>query len=94
MDDPELHVIGYQPNFKKFTTGLFYFNHSCGSTLAIPASYFVDLYHGPVFQKRATGSDHCPEHCLRKEDLEPCLAECECAYIREVLQIIKTWPKA
>jgi hypothetical protein len=25
--------------------------------------------------------------------VEPCPSQCECAYIREILQIIRNWPK-
>ena len=93
LGDRNIVVIGYQANFKELLLGLLYFNHSCGGTITIPAYYFVDLYHGPIFDERATGNDCCPEYCLRKEELSHCSAKCECAYIREVIQTIKKWPK-
>ena len=93
LADDSLVIIGYQANFKELTTGLFYFNHSCEGTLALQAYLFGDLYDGPIFRDRATGSDSCPEYCLHREDLRSCPAECECAYVREIVQIIKNWPK-
>ena len=93
LADSNLHIIGYQANFKALTTGLFYFNHSCKGTLAIQAYLFGDLYDGPIFKERATGGKACPSYCLHHEELQPCPAECECASIREILQIIKNWPK-
>jgi hypothetical protein len=61
--------------------------------LAIRAGAFEDLYNGPVFKKRVTGSEECPEYCLHEDELLPCPNQCECAYVREVIQIVKNWPK-
>ena len=91
LDDPDLCLIGYQTGFKKLTQGLFYFNHSCKSTLVINVHDFKELYNGPVYKQRMTQLDNCPGHCLYKENLQPCPAECECAYVREIVQIIKNW---
>jgi hypothetical protein len=93
LTDDKLFLIGYQANFKELATGLFYFNHSCEGTLAIPAYLFGDLYDGPIFSDRATDDEECPGYCLHREELRPCPAECECAYVREIVQIIKNWPK-
>ena len=89
VNDPDIDIVGYQVNFKELTTGLFLFNHSCGTTMAIPVKYFDDLYKGPVFSDRKTGSNQCPGHCLYGQDLEPCAAKCECAYVREIIQRLK-----
>jgi hypothetical protein len=92
--DPELTLVGYQVNFKKLTAGLFLFNHACkGTTLAVKALDFQDLYHGPVFTQRLTGSQVCGGHCLHQDDLEPCPECCECSFVRAILQKIRTWPK-
>ena len=93
LTDESVEVIGYQVNFKELTTGLFYFNHSCEGTLALHAYLFGDLYDGPMFGDRETNGEMCPAYCLRREELQPCPAECECAYVREILKIIKNWPK-
>jgi len=73
--------------------GIFMFNHSCHTTLALRAEDFADLYQGPIFKERATGSDECPGHCLHEHNLGPCPAQCECNYIRHILQLIQSWPK-
>jgi len=93
LDDPDIIPVGYQVHFKELTAGFFLFNHSCKTTMSVQVVDFIDLYDGPVFSVRATGSESCPELCLRKDDLESCYAECECAYVREILQIIRKWPK-
>ena len=93
LNDPGLQVIGYQVDFRALDTGIFLFNHVCKGTLAVHASDFRDLYTGPVFRTRATGGDACPGHCLHKDDLAPCPVRCECAYVREILQLIKSWSK-
>jgi hypothetical protein len=94
ISDPNIELIGYQANFKKLTAGYFYFNHSCKSTLAIPASEFMDLYDGPIFTERATNTEECFGYCLDKDNLQPCPVECECACIRKIIQIIKYWDKS
>jgi len=93
LADPEIGLVGYQVNFRDLVAGIFLFNHHCGDTLAIPVSAFRDLHGGQVFTERATGTTECPGHCLRTDDLEPCPARCECAFVREILQVIKNWPK-
>jgi hypothetical protein len=94
LNDGNLKIIGYQANFSRLELGYFLYNHlTCQSTIAIPAALFKDLYEGPIFSERLTGSEPCPGYCLDKEILEPCVARCECAYVREILQILRDWPK-
>ena len=87
--DPEVTIIGYQVHFKDLMTGLFLFNHSCKGTFSLQVNAFRDLYSGPVFQERATGSDSCPGHCLHKSQLAPCPAACECAFVREIITLLQ-----
>ncbi len=87
--DQDIRIVGYQVNFKKLKAGLLYFNHSCKNTIALSADLFADLYDGPIFTEPKTGTDECPGYCLNKEELRPCQAECECAYIREIFQLFK-----
>ena len=89
MSDENVTIIGYQVRFKSLEEGFFLFNHSCRGTFAVMVRDFADLYDGPVFQERATGSDECPGHCLHKNALDPCPAKCECAFVREIIQILK-----
>ena len=93
LEDPGLRLLGYQVNFKELTAGIFLFNHSCKGTLAIHAGDFRDLYSGQVFAERATGTDQCPGHCLYEDHLDLCPAHCECAFVRQILEIVRTWPK-
>jgi hypothetical protein len=94
LEDPDIELVGYQASFKILTEGLFLFNHQCqGATLAVPAGEFLDLYNGPVFKERLTGTKACPGHCLYHDDFEPCPAKCECAFVRKILQLIRKWPK-
>lgn len=93
MEDPSPKFVGYQVNFDCLEEGLFLFNHDCDTTLAIRTGIFKDLYHGPIFSERLTNTDECPQYCLHKSELRPCTAKCECAYVREIIQIIKDWPK-
>jgi hypothetical protein len=93
LQEAALELIGYQVCFEDLKQGLFLFNHACKGTLALPAGRFWDLYKGLIYSEHATGSAQCPEYCLHKEELAACPAQCECAFVREILQIIKNWPK-
>jgi hypothetical protein len=93
LSDPGLVLIGYQANFRALEAGILMFNHTCRTTMALKAEAFKDLYDGPVFVERATGGSECGGHCLHKDDLGPCPARCECAYVRHILQVIQAWPK-
>ena len=93
LEDPDLRIIGYQVNFRELEEGFFLFNHTCGTSLGLMAGDFRGFYQGPVFFERATGTTECPEFCLHKSELRPCPAKCECAYVREIIQVIKDWPK-
>ncbi len=94
LSDPTVAVVGYQVNFDELELGFFLFtDNRCGTTLAVPAETFTDLYDGPVHQDRRTGQDDCPGYCLMKEELRPCPAKCECAAIRLLLLMVMHWPK-
>ena len=96
LSDPDLILRGYQANFSHLEAGFFLFNHMdgvCGSTLSLPVGYFSDLFDGPIFQSIKAVPPECEGYCLRDGALDPCAAKCECAYVREVIQIILHWPK-
>jgi hypothetical protein len=95
LADPRLRVVGYQVSFQNLDAGMFLFNHEpCRTTLAIDASHFTDLYSGPTFTARKTETEDCPAYCLRKTEVRPCPVECECAYVRAVLDTVARWEKA
>jgi hypothetical protein len=94
LQDENTRLVGYQVNFSHLELGYFLFNHlACESTIAIPAGLFKDLYKGSVFAERMTGTEICQGFCKDKDAIEPCDAHCECAYVREIMQIIRNWPK-
>ena len=94
LRDADVHLIGYQANFIDLELGYFLFNHmTCKSTIAIPAGLFSDLYTGPVFAARMTGSESCPGYCLQEAVLDPCQQKCECAYVRRIMNVIREWPR-
>lgn len=86
--DNEVRLLGYQPNFVDISKGLFLFNHHCGNTLSVRVDGFADLYQGPVYSKSLFGSADCVGLCLHQNNMRPCLAECECSYVRHVLRLI------
>ncbi len=93
LTDPEVTLNGYQPDFEDLEQGLFLFTHrrrNCGTTFALKVHLFSDLVKRPVLTPRQTGSDECRGYCLRQNSLEPCPVFCECAYVRDVIQIIRS----
>jgi hypothetical protein len=94
LEDADIEIIGYQVNFEQLMLGLFLFNHhTCKTTMAVQARQFRDLDAGPVYSQRKTGRTECPGYCLNTPELAPCPAECECAWVRRLLQVIREWPK-
>ncbi len=96
LSDPQVKLIGYQVSFRDLSEGFFLFNHEatgCNTTMAIDAGHFFDLYEGPMFEGRMRGTKECPGYCLHKSELARCPIQCECAFVREVLQLIVAWPK-
>lgn len=96
LSDPRVGVIGYQTDFEDLRAGLFLFNHrkrECGTTLVVEAGSFVDLAPGPIYARNLHGTEECPDYCLRLDELRPCPAHCECAYVRDVLQVVRNWKK-
>jgi len=94
LQDGNTKLVGYQANFCQLELGYFLFNHlTCQSTIAIPAGLFKDMYDGPLFSQRLTGTEVCQGFCEDMDAIEPCDAQCECAYVREIMQIIRKWPK-
>ena len=93
LADSEIELIGYQQNYRDLEAGYFLFNHSCENTLAISVSEFVDLHDGPVFEESLDGTEECSGFCQREDNLEPCPRECECAFVRSIMQLLLHWPK-
>jgi len=93
LEDPDIEIVGYQVDFDDLAAGAFLFSHSCGASLSLSVRNFNGLYEGPIFEERATGSAECPGYCLYQDQLDKCSARCECAYVRNIIDIIKAWPK-
>ncbi len=91
LNDAKIRMIGYQVHFNELIAGLFLFEHACGTSLAILAHEFQDLYNGPIFTESLTETEECPGYCFRENDLQPCPLKCECAYVREIIQVILNW---
>ena len=94
LADPKVVAVGYQAYLPDPILGLFLFNHMvCETTLALQAETFSDLYDGPIYKGQLNGTKGCMGHCDHQEDLEACPGQCECAWVREVLQVVKGWQK-
>lgn len=91
LSDGNIRLRGYQASFKDPAEGLLLFIHmkeGCGTSIAVKAKSFRDIYTGHVYPDSARGSEKCPGYCLGEFNLERCDANCKYAYVRELLQII------
>jgi hypothetical protein len=87
LSDPMVRTVGYMATLEQVELGLFLFNHGvCGTTMAIRALEFTDMYTGPIFEERLIGTEECPGYCLLKDEIRSCPAKCACAYVRAVLE--------
>lgn len=94
LEDPDVELVGYQSWLPDSVVGMFLLNHiACGTTLAIDANEFTDLHDGPVYAERLAFTDSCSGLCQDWSQLDACPQKCECAFVREVLQIVRNWPK-
>lgn len=91
LSDPNLTLNGYKPDFKNLEYGMFFFTHnadSCHSTMTLMVEDFRDLYSGAIYRESKAQSDNCPRYCLDEKKLYRCDELCECAFVREITQII------
>ncbi|MBI2438679.1 MAG: hypothetical protein HYV36_07705 [Lentisphaerae bacterium] len=96
LADPAVILGGYQVNFDRLEAGFFLFHHitpDCGTTMTIPVGKFRGLYDGPVYKKRLQVTAECPGYCQKRSVFKLCPARCECAYVRQILDIVHQWPK-
>ncbi len=96
LADITLEMNGYAPDFDNLLEGLFFFTHhvaGCFSTMTLKAKTFADLYTGEKYLEDKRGEADCPRYCFIKEELRRCEELCECAYVREILEIIQKHPK-
>ncbi|MDD3276494.1 MAG: hypothetical protein PHP93_05535 [Kiritimatiellales bacterium] len=91
LNDPFIEFAGYQVNFEDLKGGLFYFSHTtteCGTTLALPVGKFTALSDRPMLASKGRQPDGCPNLCVRQKSLDPCPVECECIWVREIIQTL------
>ncbi len=91
MSDKGIKVIGYQVFFEDLRQGMFMFNHTCNTTIAIKTDVFMDLYQGPVYTRRNPSGNKCPGKCLNKNMMSPCSDDCRCAFVSHIMTKIQEW---
>lgn len=92
LADGNLELNGYKADFKELSYGLYFFTHKandCFSTMALEVQDFQDLFTGTIYQERRTGEGECPRYCMKENQLQRCAVRCECAFAREIIQIIR-----
>ncbi len=91
VSDPSLELNGYKADFKDLEYGMFFFTHKiepCHSTMTIMIEDFRKLYSGPIYKENKAFSEECPRYCIDEKNLARCDAFCECAFVREIMEII------
>ena len=95
MADPDVALLGYQAFSKDPVEGMLLFNHlTCRTTLAVKVRSFQDLRQDGGQTRTLAGTDACSGHCASTTNLETCTRPCRGAWVRQVLQTVKTWPKS
>jgi hypothetical protein len=96
LSDPNIKIIGYKADFETLDLGMFFFNHliaECCSTITIYVKQFKELYSGKYYGINKRGTNDCHGFCNSIENLNKCDVFCECVFVREIIQIIKEYPK-
>jgi len=96
LSDPNLVVVGYQVNYDDPNAGLVLFTHEipeCETTLVIEVREFSDMYTGPICEDLLENTEACPGYCRDRFSLERCAKECKCTFARDILQVLRGWPK-
>lgn len=91
LADPSIELNGYKADFSDLEYGMFFFTHKsapCCSTMTLMVEDFRSLYSGPTYPDNKALSEECPRYCLDDQQLSRCDALCECAFAREISQII------
>ena len=96
LADPAVVLSGCQMDTRRPGSSVLVFDHrapGCGTTIAVPADAFADLYAGPVHKVNWAPSAKCPGMCFDPQNLEPCPAQCASAHVRQILQVVRRTPK-
>lgn len=92
LADKSIVLNGYQVSLKNLEAGLILFTHmveTCKSTMSLKVCNFTDLYKGPRYPDNKALSAECPRYCIDEKKLDRCNALCECAFVREIIQVIR-----
>ncbi len=88
LEDNDIKLAGYQINYLNIEKGLFLFNHSCNTTLAVEVEDFMDLYKGVRYSENKMNKDGCPGYCLDEKELKDCGNTCYYNQVRKLMLII------
>lgn len=93
LSDPAVRLSGCQVDTDQPAASALLFDHlasGCGTTMAVSVRAFADLHGGPKGKADWSKSGKCPGFCFDPRSLEPCPTECNSAYVRAVLQAVRS----
>ncbi len=92
LEDNQLILNGYMPDFTELRDGLLLFTHhapGCGTTLAVRVGDVIHLLPEELSLELRQGDWDCPGHCLQVDVLDACGARCRAAVVRGLLQVFR-----
>ncbi len=94
LADSDIIIAGYQALLRQVPEGSYLFDHAaCHTTFAVKVQEFLALCTGPVHRRSRFKSPQCKGYCLEKNILEVCGADCSNAWVRELIKLIRDYPK-
>lgn len=85
-DDREISAINCMIDQNNHFYNLILFNCSCGTTLAIQLTEFIENGAGLFELEEHDNSLPKPDYCLNKSMSAECLPKCACAYTQEIMK--------
>ena len=93
IEDPNLKLNGYLPDFDQPGNGLIIVTHKipdCGSSFSLRASLFRELYKGPDYKEHMTAQPGCEGKCFIYDDYSKCSNHCDMRWVRDVMLLINS----
>jgi len=84
--DDEKIVLGCMADLNNHLFNLMTYNRSCGTTLAIPLTDFIDNCDIPFELEQRDAHEAKPSYCLKTNASDACLSKCACVYTDKILK--------
>jgi hypothetical protein len=94
LSDPEVKFLGFRPAATPESLALIVFNHArCDTRLTFTLETFAELTVFPILCASCAITHKDTDYCLAGASGRPCPALCICAFVHNVSESIRAWPK-